>query len=128
MFFIDRLDLDRRLQVLRKELSERGVSEGRRGWSFHSPPVQPFGSGMLFGVGELASRYCPTMRDLWLKRVARIKPPPNVKMIRGIAYHGVVHRTTEMVKRNVYEMVEATGSVLIELSVSYTHLTLPTKA
>lgn len=115
MFFIDRLDLDRRMHVLRKELAERRVSEELRGWSFHSPPVQPVGAGLLFGVGELASRYCPTMRDVWLKRVAGVKPPPNVKMIRGIAYHGVVHRSTEMVKRAVYEMAEVSGSELVEL-------------
>ena len=115
MFFIDRLDLDRRMQVLRKEIAERGISEELRGWNFHSPPVQPVGPGLLFGVGELASRYCPTMRDIWLKRVARVKPPPNVKMVRGIAYHEVVHRTTEMVKRAVYEAIEVTGSNLVEL-------------
>lgn len=73
------------------------------------------GAGLLFGVGELASRYCPTLRDIWLKRVAKVKPPPNVKMIRGIAYHDVVHRATEMVKKGVYEMAEVTGSDLVEL-------------
>ncbi len=113
MFFLDRLDLDRRFRLLRQELRERGIDEELRGWSYDRSPVQPIPSSISFGVGELASRYCPTLRDIWLKRVKRIRPPPNLKMVRGIAYHEVVHSTTELVKKILYDMKRPSGSNLI---------------
>ena len=102
MFFLDRLDLDRRFRVLRVELSQVGIEDELRGWSFESGLVKP-SSSMLLSVSELASRYCPTMRDLYLRRVLRIKPPPNVKMTRGIAFHEVCRRVVHEVKKMLFE-------------------------
>jgi len=38
-----------------------------RGWSWDSPPVRPR-AYLGLGVSEVAYRYCPTLRDLWLRR------------------------------------------------------------
>lgn len=114
MFFLDRLDLDRRFRLLRKELAARGVSEELRGWSFDSPPVEPPSRSVLFGVSELAMRYCPTMRDVYLKRVLRVKPPPSVKMARGIALHAVSHEAVARVKGLLFTGRLPTGSELAE--------------
>ena len=102
MFFLDRLDLDRRFRILRGELTEVGIDEELRGWSFESGLVRP-SSDILLGVSELASRYCPTMRDLYLRRILGVRPPPNVKMTRGIAFHEVCSRVVHEVKRMLFE-------------------------
>lgn len=102
MFFLDRLDLDRRFRVLRGELVQSGIDDDLRGWSFEGGLVKP-PSGILLSVSELASRYCPTMRDLYLRRVLKIKPPPNVKMARGIAFHEICSRVVHEVKRTLFE-------------------------
>ena len=102
MFFLDRLDLDRRFRVLRGELAEVGIEEELRGWSFEGGLIRP-SSDILLGVSELASRYCPTMRDLYLRRILGVRPPPNVKMTRGIAFHEVCSRVVHEVKRMLFE-------------------------
>ena len=95
--------MDRRFRVLRRELSERGVSEELRGWSFEGFPVQPPGGLFLFGVSELAGRYCRTMRDLYLRKILRVPTPPSVKVIRGIVFHDICHRVILDVKRVLFE-------------------------
>lgn len=68
---------------------------------------------MLSG-SELASRYCPILRDVYLKRVVRAVPPLNVKMARGIAYHFIVHSALDDVKRLLYSRFDYAGSSMLE--------------
>ncbi|MEM3573767.1 MAG: CRISPR-associated protein Cas4, partial [Nitrososphaeria archaeon] len=84
MFFLNKSDLDKKFKILRTELQRLGISEELRGWSWQSPPVEPPSRSLFFGVGDLAARYCKTLRDIYLKRVENIKPPPNLKMFEGI--------------------------------------------
>lgn len=114
LFFLDRLDLDRRFRLLRKEFEVKGISEELRGWSFNSPPVEPPTRSVLFGVSELAGRYCQTLRDIYLKRVLNIKPPPNIKMARGIMLHAVSREVLLTVKRELFSGEVLTGSDLVE--------------
>ena len=114
MFFLDRLDLDRRFRLLRRELDARSVSEELRGWSFDSPPVEPPSRSVLFSVSELAGRYCQSMRDLYLRRVLNIKPPPSVKTARGVVLHIVNRESLLMVKRLLFSGDIGSGSGLIE--------------
>ncbi|MEM0011368.1 MAG: type I-A CRISPR-associated protein Cas4/Csa1 [Candidatus Bathyarchaeia archaeon] len=114
MFFFDRLDLDRRFRLLRREVEVRGVCEELRGWHFDSPPVEPPSRSVLFGVGELAMRYCQSMRDIYLKRVLNIKPPPTIKMARGIVLHAVNRESLSAVKRLIFSGDARSGSELIE--------------
>ena len=114
LFFFDRLDLDRRFRLLRRELDVRGVSEELRGWCFDSPPVEPPSRSVLFGVGELAMRYCETMRDIYLKRILNVKPPPTIKMARGIVLHAVNRESLSAVKKLLFSGDARSGSELIE--------------
>ena len=114
MFFFDRLDLDRRFRLLRRELEVRGVSEELRGWCFDSPPVEPPSRSVLFGVGELSTRYCESMRDIYLKRILNVKPPPTIKMARGIVLHAVNRESFFAVKRLLFSGGIRSGSELIE--------------
>jgi len=114
LFFLDRLDLDRRFRLLRREFEVRGVSEELRGWSFDSPPVEPPSRSVLFSVSELAGRYCQSMRDVYLRRVLNVKPPPSVKMARGIVLHVVNRESISAVKRLLFSDEVESGSELIE--------------
>ncbi|MEM2173311.1 MAG: CRISPR-associated protein Cas4, partial [Thermoproteota archaeon] len=77
MFFLDRSNLDKRVKILRVELQKLSISEDLRGWNWQSPPVEPPSRSLFFGVGDLAARYCKTLRDVYLKRVENVKPPPS---------------------------------------------------
>jgi len=114
LFFLDRLDLDRRFRLLRRELEVRGVGEELRGWSFDSPPVEPPSRSVLFGVSELAGRYCQSMRDVYLRRVLNVKPPPSVKMARGIVLHAVNRESISAVKRLLFAGEVESGSELVD--------------
>jgi CRISPR-associated protein Csa1 len=114
LFFLDRLDLDRRFRLLRKELEAKGVSEELRGWSFDSPPVELLSRSILFSVSELAGRYCQFMRDIYLRRVLNVKPPPSVKMARGIVLHTISRESISAVKRLLFSSEVRSGSELVE--------------
>jgi len=111
---LDRLDLDRRFRLLRRELEVRGVSEELRGWSFDSPPVEPPSRSVLFSVSELAGRYCQSMRDIYLRRVLNFRPPPSVKMARGVVLHVVNRECISAVKRLLFSGEFMSGSELFE--------------
>ena len=113
MLLIDRADVDRRLKLLRLELAQRSISEELRGWSYDRPPVEPFSRSILFGVGELAGRYCETLRDVYLRRVLRIRPPVNLKMVRGVAIHETIKDVIFRLKRFIYDHL-TTGTELVQ--------------
>ncbi|MEM0050405.1 MAG: CRISPR-associated protein Cas4, partial [Candidatus Bathyarchaeia archaeon] len=114
MFFLSKADLDKRFKLLRTEFQSLGISEELRGWSWQSPPVEPPSRSLFFGVGDLAARYCKTLRDIYLKRVENIKPPPNLKMFEGIVYHGVATDAVTRVKSILFDKGMISGASIIE--------------
>ncbi|MEM0172095.1 MAG: type I-A CRISPR-associated protein Cas4/Csa1 [Thermoproteota archaeon] len=114
MFFLNKADLNKRFKLLRTEFQSLGISEELRGWSWQSPPVEPPSRSLFFGVGDLAARYCKTLRDIYLKRVENIKPPPNLKMFEGIVYHGVATDAVTRVKSILFDKGMISGASIIE--------------
>lgn len=130
MLFLDKLELDRRLRLLRRELGFKGVSEELRGWSFDSPPVEPPSRSLLFSVSELAGRYCASMRDIYLKRVLGVKAPASAKTARGVVLHNVDREMLLTIKKLLFsgdvqcgfELIEAVAplaAVLVEKALLY---------
>jgi len=113
MFFLDRADMDKRFKVLRQELVERPISSELRGWSYESPPIKPLSTSLRFGVGELAGRYCETLRDIYLRRVLGVRPPPSFKMARGIAFHEVMKAALFDIKKFIFEDLSSGGKGLL---------------
>ncbi len=72
----------RRLRALRVD-----VPEDLRGWRWDSSPVAPPPLGVRISASDIANRYCPTGRDLYLKRRVRAEPSP--AMLRGRYLHAV---------------------------------------
>lgn len=74
------------------------VDEELRGWNWDKPPLKPRAL-LELGVSEIASIYCETRRDIWLRRVMGIKPEPSDQMIRGRLIHEAVSKAIKEVSR-----------------------------
>jgi CRISPR-associated protein Csa1 len=100
MFFLDSLEVDR---VLRQLKSIYGVvSDDLRGWNWSSDALSPPLEGIYLGVSEITNRYCPTYRDIYLKRVLGIPAPHSYKTVRGWIYHAVCKKVVEKTKSKLY--------------------------
>lgn len=85
----------RRLHWLR----ESDPVEGElRGWSWDRPPVRPR-AYLGLGVSEVAYRYCPTRRDLWLRRKAGLRGEARGPVRVGAVVHEVFHAASSDVRR-----------------------------
>jgi CRISPR-associated protein Csa1 len=62
------------------------VDEELRGWSWDRPPVKPR-AYLGLTVSEVAYRYCPVYRDIWLRRKLGVRPGENDAMFRGRIMH-----------------------------------------
>ncbi|MCX8185024.1 MAG: type I-A CRISPR-associated protein Cas4/Csa1 [Sulfolobales archaeon] len=87
------------LRVLRSLAEGYPVESELRGWSWQFPPVRPR-SYLGLAVQDAAS-YCPTKRDVWLRRVAgvRVQPTPSMKL--GSVVHDVVFSVVSVVRKYV---------------------------
>ncbi len=83
--------LARLLRRLHRLRAADPVREDLRGWWWFQPPVKPRYDVQL-GVSEVAYRYCPTRRDLWLRRVQGARPQPSEPMLRGRVVHAAFHQ------------------------------------
>ena len=78
------------------------VDEDLRGWSWDRPPIKP---RAYFGLGvyEVAGKYCPTRRDVWLRRKAGTRPKPSKTMLVGRLLHEAIDKATKSVLRGVVQ-------------------------
>ncbi len=62
------------------------VDDEWRGWNWDRPPLRPRG---LFGLsmGDVVYRYCPTRRDVWLRRVMGVRGRDSRPMVIGRIIH-----------------------------------------
>lgn len=77
------------------------VADELRGWSWDHPPLKPIYDRPL-GVFEIAGKYCPTGRDVYLRRVENVQAAPNVGMREGRRLHQVVADVLTEAKRLIY--------------------------
>lgn len=86
----------RRLHRLREQ---DPVEEEYRGWNWDRPPVRPR-AYLGLGVSEVAYRYCPTRRDVYLRRMGcngeRTQP-----LVDGSLVHAVFHAACSDVRREL---------------------------
>lgn len=95
---------DERKQLLRYYLPkarELGVAEELRGWNWHQPPLEPV-YGAVLALYEVAGRYCPSSRDVFLRRVQGIRGEPNLAMIQGAVLHDILADLLVAAKRAIY--------------------------
>lgn len=119
------------------------VDEELRGWNWDKPPLKPR-AYLELGVSEIASKYCETRRDIWLKRAMGVKPELVDTLLRGKCVHEAITRAINEISRyitlgyelwGIYERVSnkwryietcANGELkqLVEKTYKYTLLTL----
>ncbi len=105
-------DVRRRLlRRYRRRSREVIVDDRFRGWAWEIPPVDP-PYDYLLTLSELASRYCTSMRDIYLKYVEKKRRPTNTKMIEGGLYHSVIASVIHNAKREMYNLVRPSGNEL----------------
>jgi CRISPR-associated protein Csa1 len=54
-------------------------------------------------VSAIASGFCPTARDIYLRYVEGFEAPPSAPLIRGTLYHSVLESVVTTAKRLVYD-------------------------
>lgn len=103
MFFLEKTELERRFSLLRDELIQRGgISEELRGWSWNKSSRLKGNLDIRLPVSEVTHRYCPTYRDIYLKRVAKTPAPVSVKTVRGLLYHKIFQEASIKIKQFIY--------------------------
>jgi len=86
----------RRMHSLRQAYP---IPDELRGWSWDKPPVKPR-AYLSLGIYEVAS-YCPTRRDVWLKRFCGATPTEIPAMKLGLDVHEVISSVISSVRRYV---------------------------
>jgi len=72
-----------------------------RGWNWSQPPIVTDSRSRL-GVSDIANLYCPTGRDLYLKKVGHIGFRSNEAMVEGLLLHRVVSEVFTRSKVIIY--------------------------
>lgn len=101
----------RLLRRYRRRSREVIVDERYRGWAWELFPVDP-PYEYLLSLSELASRYCESMRDIYLKHVEGRQRPSTPKMIAGSLYHAAISAVIEHAKRVLYTQGKISGEEL----------------
>lgn len=101
MYFLSSEESRWLLRCLVPKSREAGVAEELRGWNWPSPPLEP-PYDVKIPLYQVAGKYCPTGRDLFLKRVENIETKPGKAMVAGSSYHGAVTQMFTEAKRLIY--------------------------
>jgi len=93
----------RELRLVRGMRAE--IGEELRGWRWGEPPVAPPPLGVRLSVSEVAGGYCETRRDVYLRRVLRVRHEPNGGMRFGAYVHEVFRRSLTRLRRLIEDGV-----------------------
>ncbi|MCL5076335.1 MAG: type I-A CRISPR-associated protein Cas4/Csa1 [Chloroflexi bacterium] len=102
MYFLDEEEKRLLLRRILPQARERDIAPELRGWNWDKPPLSPIYDVRL-GVYEVANKYCPTNRDVYLRRVLGVKAPPNRQMVEGNLLHGLLCKMIIAAKKAIYE-------------------------
>jgi len=101
MYFLSNEERKYVLRRLLPQARKDGAHEDLRGWNWMRPPLLPIYDVRL-ALYEIAGRYCPSRRDVYLRRVLGIKTDPNDAMIEGRVLHNVIAEFILATKRAIY--------------------------
>jgi CRISPR-associated protein Csa1 len=101
----------RLLRRYRKRSREVAIDDRFRGWAWEVPPIDPPYDYEL-PLSELVSRYCESMRDIYLRYIERKTRPITMKMIEGGLYHAAVAAVVLEAKRELYSSAKPVAAEL----------------
>lgn len=73
-----------------------------RGWNWDRPPLEPIYE-LKIPLYEIANKYCKTCRDVYLRRIAKIKSKRNKAMIEGTILHETIVNFIIKAKKLIYQ-------------------------
>ncbi|MBM7865398.1 type I-A CRISPR-associated protein Cas4/Csa1 [Heliobacterium gestii] len=115
MYFLSDEERKKLLHYYLPKARREGVAEELRGWNWSQPPLSPVYDCPL-GVFEVASGYCSSSRDVYLRRVEGARSQPNGAMFQGALLHGLIARLVVATKRLIYgEGVDGYREILRKL-------------
>jgi len=103
VYFLNEEEKKLLLRRILPQARQRDIAQDLRGWNWDKPPMSPIYDQIKLGVAEVANTYCPSNRDLYLRRVMGIKMPVNRAMLEGGLLHDMLCRLIIAVKRVIYE-------------------------
>ncbi|MBZ4653892.1 MAG: csa1 [Peptococcaceae bacterium] len=95
---------EERKQLLKSYLPksrQMDIADELRGWNWNQPPLEPI-YDIKLALYEIANSYCPTNRDLFLRRIDGVKARPNAAMLRGKLLHQVLVDVLVRAKKLIY--------------------------
>ncbi len=101
MYFLTDEERQRLLKGVLPRSRSLEIAPELRGWNWHQPPLEPVYDVPL-AVYEVSGKYCPTGRDVYLRRVQHVKAPPNRDMVMGSVFHQTLAEMLVRAKRLVY--------------------------
>ena len=102
MFYIDPLELDKIYRYVKDLHKDDVISDEYRGWNWSSGKLSSPSENIYLSVSEVANRYCPNYRDIYLKKIAKISSPITFRSVRGLVYHQVSAETLTLIKSYLY--------------------------
>ena len=102
--------------VTRKLLMEARRDEVHpdlRGWNWSQPPLVSIHRSRL-GISDIASLYCETGRDIYLKKVSKVGFRTNEAMIEGLLLHRIVSEVFTKAKIIIYKNPSITSHDFIK--------------
>jgi len=91
------------LKGLLPRTREMNVVEELRGWNWNRPPLSPVYEIKL-PLYEIAGKYCPVGRDVYLRHVMKEKGKLNFLMIQGIVLHDMLVSIITGAKKLIYTL------------------------
>jgi len=84
-----------------------------RGWNWAQPPIVT-NSTVRLGVSDIASLYCESGRDLYLKKIGHVGFRSNEAMVEGLLLHRIVSEIFTKAKVIIYDNNEITSTDFIQ--------------
>ncbi|MEM1550139.1 MAG: type I-A CRISPR-associated protein Cas4/Csa1 [Candidatus Methanomethylicia archaeon] len=102
MFIVSSHELDRLITRLKRLYGSSSISDELRGWNWSNDILSPPVDDVFLSVSEVANRYCPNYRDVYLRRVVNVSAPISFKTVRGWIYHDICSGIYSLVRGKLY--------------------------
>lgn len=118
MFLVSSRELDRLIVRLKKLYGSSSISDELRGWNWSNDILSPPVDNIFLSVSEIANRYCPTYRDIYLRKIVNIFAPVSFKTVRGWVYHDICSEFPSFVRGKLYSLGLIRGCELFKVLMS----------
>lgn len=102
MYFLSGEDRRRLFKGIVSRGRTMTVDESLRGWNWDKPPIEPPYDTIKLGVYEVASQYCQSGRDVFVRRIDGIKGVPSKQEIGTRCMNGLNWIRSYLIKERLF--------------------------